>query len=247
MPRRRSNFPPSFFSLVAGEWAEESSDFPDPRMAGEQGLVCIGGNLEVETLRRAYRLGIFPWPQEDYPMMWFSPDPRGVLDFTKLHWPKRFLRELKTSNFEVTIDRAFAEVIRACAKAPRKPQADAAPAASVATMTWILPDMIDAYIALYHAGDAHSFECWHEGKLVGGLYGVWMNGVFSGESMFHTMSGASKHCLHALVNYLRSIEVRWMDTQMVTPILKSFGGTYISREEYLNWVASSQARRLVWR
>ena len=247
MPARKSKKPALFYSIHQGDLGEESADFPDPRSAGEQGLLCVGGDLQVETLLRAYPRGIFPWPQEGYPLMWFCPDPRGVLHFEQIHWPRRFLRELQDKSFEVTMDQAFTDVVRACAAAPRKIASDDAGADGTSSATWILPAMIDAYIELFHAGSAHSFECWSEGKLVGGLYGVWIEGVFSGESMFHSVSGASKRCLHALVLHLQGLGVRWMDTQMVTPILKTFGGTYISREEYLSWIVSSQARGLVWR
>jgi len=209
-------------------------------LAGEEGLLCVGGDLELETLLEAYRIGVFPWPQEGYPLLWFCPAQRGVLDFADVHWPRRFLRELKAPGYRITFDRAFGEVIRACAEAPRAHEKG----------TWILPEMIEAYEKLHEAGYAHSVECWSDhgdiggdgdvvsgsasgSKLVGGLYGVYVDGVFSGESMFHREDGASKRCLHALIGRLREAGLEWIDIQMVTPVLKTFGGKYVSREDYL--------------
>lgn len=207
--------------------APGSIQFPDPRAAGEDGLLCIGGDLKVETLLDAYSHGIFPWPQEGLPLLWFSPSRRGVLDFRDLHWPKRFLREMKSENqnarFQITFDKAFREVIHACAAIPRTHE----------TGTWILPPIEGAYTRFHEAGYAHSVECWENGQLVGGLYGVFVKGVFSGESMFHTVTGASKRCLFALIEKLEASGLDFLDTQMVTPVLETFGGTYISRDEFL--------------
>lgn len=215
--------------------------FPDPKLAGEEGLLCVGGDLELETLLEAYRIGVFPWPQEGYPLLWFCPAQRGVLDFADVHWPRRFLRELRAPGYRITFDRAFGEVIRACAKAPRAHEKG----------TWILPEMIEAYEKLHEAGYAHSVECWsHNGEsesandssLVGGLYGVYVDGVFSGESMFHRENGASKRCLHALIGRLREVGLEWIDIQMVTPVLKTFGGKYVSREDYLTRLQTVRER-----
>lgn len=201
--------------------------FPDPRSAADDGLLCYGGDLEVETLLQAYSHGIFPWPQEGLPLLWFSPAERGVLDFNEIHWPKRFLRELRDGQFEITFDLAFEQVIRECAKIPRAHEKG----------TWIVPEMQKAYARFHEAGYAHSVECWRSGdvggELLGGLYGVYVEGVFSGESMFFKASGASKRCLYALVERLKASGLEWMDIQMVTPVLETFGGKYISREEFL--------------
>ncbi|RYZ67490.1 MAG: leucyl/phenylalanyl-tRNA--protein transferase [Proteobacteria bacterium] len=203
--------------------------FPDPRSADEDGLLCVGGDLKVDTLVSAYSQGIFPWPQEGLPLLWFSPPRRGVLDFSEVHWPKRFLRELKDPDYKITFNQAFAQVIQECAKTPRSHESG----------TWILPPIVGAYERFHKAGYAHSVECWREGRLVGGLYGVFVEGVFSGESMFHKESSTSKRCLHALVQKLSSQGLGWMDIQMVTPILETFGGKYISREEYLERLAKA--------
>lgn len=205
--------------------------FPDPREAGEDGLLCIGGDLSVDTLYEAYRLGIFPWPQEGMPLLWFCPFERGILEFGNLHWPRRFLQEIKASRFSVTFDRAFADVVRECALVPRAHEKG----------TWILPEMQTAYVRFHEAGYAHSVECWLDGRLVGGLYGVFVEGVFSGESMFFHETGASKYCLYRLVEKLHAAGLKWMDIQMVTPVLKTFGGKYILRDQYLEKVATAQA------
>lgn len=207
------------------------SRFPDPRTAGEEGLLCIGGDLSVETLKEAYHVGIFPWPQEGLPLLWFSPPQRGVLDFDEVHWPRRFLRELKNQKYTVTFNQAFSQVIEECAKVPRSHE----------TGTWILPEMQKAYIRFHGSGYAHSVECWDGDELVGGLYGVYVDGVFSGESMFYKVDNASKRCLYALIEKLKSSGIQWLDIQMVTPVLKTFGGKYISRDEFLMRV--SQAHR----
>lgn len=197
--------------------------FPDPRTAADDGLLCVGGDLRVETLLTAYSQGVFPWPQEGLPLLWFSPARRGVLDFADVHWPRRFLREVKNSRFHVTFDRAFPDVIHGCAHVARTHE----------TGTWILPPIEGAYTRFHRAGYAHSVECWDGDRLVGGLYGVFVKGVFAGESMFHLESGASKRCLFELVRKLQESGLTWMDTQMVTPVLETFGGKYISRDEFL--------------
>jgi leucyl/phenylalanyl-tRNA--protein transferase len=200
------------------------STFPKPSEADSDGLLCYGGALSCEILIDAYSHGIFPWPQENLPLLWFSPPQRGVLDFADFHVPKRVQKTLRqTYDHEVTFDRDFAQVIRCCARAPRPGQ----------NGTWLLPEMIEAYTQFHEAGYAHSVECWYKGELAGGLYGVYINGVFSGESMFHRESDASKRCLYALIEKLKKAGLTWIDTQMITPVVASFGGKYISREVFL--------------
>lgn len=205
--------------------------FPDPESASDDGLLCFGGDLEISTLLSAYRMGIFPWPQEGLPLLWFSPLERGVLNFDCLHWSRRFLRAMKDDRFLITFNQDFARVIKECAMVPRSHE----------TGTWILPEMQKSYIQLHEAGYAHSVECWLAGQLVGGLYGVYVDGVFSGESMFYKASDASKRCLFALIEVLRENHLKWMDIQMVTPVLEKLGGSYVSRAEYLRRVIHSQA------
>lgn len=197
--------------------------FPDPRLSLPDGLLCIGGNLEVTTLVEAYSRGIFPWPQEGYPLLWFSPPRRGIIEFKDFHIARSLRKFLKKSTWQVTVNRAFAQVISACAEQPRQGQAG----------TWILPPMQAAYETLHAQGYAHSVEVWDETRLIGGLYGVYTGGVFAGESMFHHQPNASKQALIFLVERLRAQGFTWMDTQMVTPSLQAFGGKYIERDEFL--------------
>lgn len=205
--------------------------FPDPSQNFDQGLIAVGGDLSVATLVEAYSLGIFPWPQEGYPMLWFCPDQRGVLDFSNYCMPQRFQRSLKKiSGIEVTSNENFPAVIRACAEQKRKGQ----------TGTWIHPEIIDAYIQLFKAGYARSWEVWENNKLVGGGYGVMVRGIFSGESLFHHKTDMSKIALKRMVEDLTLEGLSWMDTQMVTPLLASFGAVEISKHEYLKRLKANQ-------
>jgi len=194
--------------------------FPDPRLADAQGLVAIGGDLSVDRLLLAYRSGIFPWTVS--PVSWWSPDPRAILEFANLHISESLKKILRKKTFQVTLDKAFPQVIRECAaRAPGR--AD----------TWITPEFIDAYTRLHQRGHAHSLECWLDGELAGGIYGVAIGGLFAGESMFHRVSNASKIALCHLVEHLRQREFKLLDIQMLTPVTKHMGGVTISREEYL--------------
>jgi leucyl/phenylalanyl-tRNA--protein transferase len=201
----------------------------NPRMATPEGLVAVGGNLEVETLQEAYRLGIFPWPQEGLPLLWFSPDPRGVLDFKELHIPRSLRKwERKQTDLHYTVNQAFPEVIRACRLQKRTGQQG----------TWILPEMEQAYLSLFAEGQILSLEVRRGAKLIGGIYGVLaLNGHgklhFSGESMFHHEANASKLAFIQLVRHLEKQGLAWMDIQMLTEVTTSLGAKYISREEFL--------------
>jgi leucyl/phenylalanyl-tRNA---protein transferase len=195
-------------------------NFPDPQLANPKGLVAIGGDLSVDRLLTAYRAGIFPWTIS--PISWWSPDPRAILELDKLHVGESLRKILHKGVFEVTIDRAFGRVIESCAaRAPGRPE------------TWITQEFIDAYSRLHQRGYAHSLECWREGELAGGIYGVAIGGFFAGESMFHRASNASKVALYHLVEHLRKRNFRLLDIQMLTPVTKRMGGETIPREEYL--------------
>ncbi|MCP4911523.1 MAG: leucyl/phenylalanyl-tRNA--protein transferase [Oligoflexia bacterium] len=199
-------------------------DFPPVDVADENGLLAIGGDMEVESLLLAYSRGIFPWPiSEDYPLAWFSPDPRGILDFENLHIPRRLERSLKNSRFVFKLNENFERVIHNCAIAKRKGQPD----------TWITDEVINSYISFHKAGFAYSAETYLDDQLVGGVYGVCINGFVSGESMFFKEDNASKFALIKLCQYLEKQGVKWLDTQMVTPIVESLGGGEISREDFL--------------
>jgi leucyl/phenylalanyl-tRNA--protein transferase len=201
--------------------------FPPIDSATEDGLVAIGGDLEVDTLVEAYRRGIFPWPVSvEFPLAWFSPDPRGVLDFDELHVSKSFKKFLKQNRFEVTFNQAFEQVIKSCARAPRKDQPG----------TWITPAIIEGYIKLFEAKLAYSVEVWDQNRLVAGIYGVSMGSFCSGESMFTIEDNASKLGLFTLCKRLESKGLKYLDTQMVTTVVEQFGGRYIPRPDFLKRV-----------
>ncbi len=195
--------------------------FPDPRRAlsgAHNGLLAFDGDLSVERLLLAYRSGIFPWTVN--PVTWWSPDPRGIFELGEFHVSRSLARTLRRAPFEVTRDRDFRGVITACATQPRRG-------------SWISAEFIDAYTRLHEAGHAHSVECWQNGMLVGGVYGVSVGGLFAGESMFHQATDASKVALHHLVEHLRERGFLLFDTQMVTPVTLALGAKEISREDYL--------------
>lgn len=201
----------------------------NPRMSTPEGLVAVGGSLEISTLQEAYRNGIFPWPQEGLPLLWFSPDPRGVLDFKDLHIPKSLAKwDRQHSHWNYTINEAFTKVIHGCRMQKREGQQG----------TWILPEMEEAYLKLFEAGRILSLEVWDNGELIGGIYGVLTltskgKFFFSGESMFHTKTNASKMALWKMVEHLKSQGHQWMDIQMLTEVTTAMGGKYIPREEFL--------------
>lgn len=203
--------------------------FPPVESANEDGLVAVGGDLEMDTLLEAYRSGIFPWPLSTYPLnadlpnTWFSPNPRGILDFNDLHVSRSFLKFLKKTPFHVTFNKAFPDVIVQCANTPRKDQPG----------TWITPDLMRAYINLFENGHAYSVDVWLGKKLVAGLYGVTIGEFISGESMFTHEDNASKQGLYTLIHHLEEKGITWMDTQMVTEVVRQFGGKYIPRSEFM--------------
>lgn len=206
--------------------SSESVNFPDPSILPEDsdGLVHVGGNLEVETLVKAYSLGIFPWPlEEKYPLFWFCPEKRGVIDFSDLHIPRSLKKIRAKEQFHFTFNKCFKKVMQECAAQPRPGQEG----------TWITKAMIPAYEKFHKEGYAHSIECWQGDTLVGGLYGVYVKGVFSGESMFYKVPNASKLSLITLVEKLGSLGLTWMDIQMTTPVTQLLGGHYISRKDFL--------------
>jgi leucyl/phenylalanyl-tRNA---protein transferase len=195
--------------------------FPDPSTADGDGLVGFGADLAPETLLHAYRQGIFPWPHPGMPLPWFSPDPRGVIWLDGLHTSRSLRQRLRHSGWETTVDRAFEAVVAACAERYR-PEG-----------TWIIPEMRVAYVRLHRLGHAHSLEVWRDEKLVGGLYGVSVGGVFTGESMFHQATDASKVALVDLVDRLAEAGGRLIDVQLVTEHLASLGARPMPRSEYL--------------
>lgn len=186
----------------------------------------------MATLEEAYTRGIFPWPQPGFPLLWFSPPQRGVLFFNKFKIPKTTQKAIQKNLFRVTENQAFQQVIENCARIPRQQEQG----------TWIIPQMVESYAELHRQKKAISIEAWKGDELVGGLYGVCINKVFSGESMFFKESEASKVCLVHLVEMLKAKDYEWIDIQMVTPLLKQFGGEYIARKKYLKMLKSVQAQ-----
>lgn len=203
--------------------------FPPPDYADPSGLIAVGGDLSSDRLLEAYRVGIFPWYSEDQPILWWSPDPRLVLDLDQFKISRSLGKTLRRRVFQVTFDRVFEEVIAACATVPREDQSG----------TWITPDMREAYIRLHGLGYAHSVEAWLEGKLVGGLYGVSLGKAFFGESMFHRHTDASKVALAILVEKLRSWSFHFIDAQMSTEHMCRLGGQEISRRIFLKKLQSA--------
>jgi len=209
------------------------SRFPDPRYARGD-VVAVGDDLRVETLRDAYRHGIFPWPNEEPPLPWFSPRRRTVIFFYELHVGRSLRKAQRRSGFTYSIDRAFGQVIASCADSARGDDVG----------TWIGPEIIEAYTNLHRAGDAHSVEVWSGSDLVGGLYGVDSGGVFTGESMFHRAPDASKLALLFLIEHLRERGATWIDCQVTTPHMEALGAREIPRNRFLDMLAAEQARGL---
>jgi len=197
--------------------------FPDPEEADPDGLLAIGGDLSPQRLVAAYAHGIFPWYAKGSPILWWSPDPRLVLFPNELHVPASLKRTLNSGRFRFTLDQSFAQVIRACANAPRPGQDG----------TWILPEMVLAYEALHSLGIAHSAEAWLDDELVGGVYGVALGSAFFGESMFCAVANASKALFATLVRWLGAQGCTLLDCQQTTAHLLRFGAQEISRPEFL--------------
>lgn len=205
--------------------------FPDPRTAlqGEYaGLVAVGGDLSTERLLLAYRQGIFPWSVN--PVTWWSPEPRAIFELDGFRSSRSFAKFLKNCPFTLTHNQAFEEVMRQCAK----------PGAG-REETWVSPEFIRSYSRLNKAGHAHSVECWQDGALVGGIYGVQIGGFFAGESMFHRVDNASKVALKHLLDHLKLQGFRLFDTQVINPATERLGAINIPRESYLARLAEAIA------
>ena len=201
--------------------------FPDPRRAPANAPLAIGGRLTAATLAEAYDRGIFPWyDDDDDPILWWSPDPRAVLLPGGMHISKRLARRLRRDEFQFTADKAFRQVIEACA-APRPNSRG----------TWITPNMQRAYIELHHQGRAHSIEAWQAGNLAGGLYGVAAGNYFSAESMFTKATDAGKAALSHLVNRIAPGKYALIDCQVPNPHLASLGAIELPRAEFLNLIS----------
>jgi leucyl/phenylalanyl-tRNA--protein transferase len=197
--------------------------FPPPDQADPSGLLAIGGDLSSERLLTAYRLGIFPWYSEGDPILWWSPNPRVIIEPAKFHVSRRLRQKLRQRRFVTTFDRAFDQVIEACATTPRAGQKG----------TWITTEMKEAYIRLHTEGFAHSVESWRDDTLAGGIYGVSLGRCFFGESMFFHVTDGSKAAFAALAERLTEWKFDLIDAQMNNPHLVSLGAKEIPRRVFL--------------
>ncbi len=194
--------------------------FPPPELAEPDGLLAVGGDLSPARILAAYQQGIFPWYSGKEPILWWSLSPRLVLFPDEFHLPRSLAKTIRRGIYQVSADTAFAEVITACAAVRAK------------TGTWITPEMQQAYIRLHELGFAHSVECRFEGELVGGLYGICLDKMFFGESMFSRKTDASKVALAALVNHVQRLGIQAIDCQMTTDHLLRFGSRELNRQDF---------------
>ncbi len=199
-------------------------EFPDPKLADDDGLIAQGGELTPEFLFSAYCQGIYPWFCEDEPILWWSPNPRMVLIPEHFKLRKSLRQVINKATFELRIDTAFREVITNCSRIPRADQNE----------TWITKDIIEAYVKLHEMGYAHSFESFFDGELAGGLYGISIGNCFFGESMFFTKTDASKVAFYHLVQFAKNNNFSFIDAQQATPHLKSLGATPIPRLDFFD-------------
>jgi len=207
----------------------DTIEFPPPHLASEDGLLAVGGDLSQERLLLAYRMGIFPWFSDNEPILWWSPDPRLVLYPHEIKISKTLKKIIKKETFRVTMDLAFNEVINQCAQVRLQKNQG----------TWIIEDIIKAYLRLHESGFAHSVEVWCHGKLAGGLYGVSLGKCFFGESMFNLISNASNIALVKLVEYLEKLSFDLIDCQVTTEHLIRFGAREIPRTLFLKQLEKS--------
>lgn len=198
--------------------------FPDVELALAEpdGLLAIGGDLSQQRLLAAYRQGIFPWYSDGQPVLWWSPNPRAVLYLKDFVISRSLRKSIKNKNYTVTLDTAFYDVIHHCGQKRKGDES-----------TWITNEMTSAYLNLHHAGFAHSVECWHDNKLVGGLYGISLGKAFFGESMFSLATDASKVSLAYLVKYLSNQGFSFIDCQIPTEHLAQFGTKSIARPQFI--------------
>lgn len=207
-------------------------EFPEVRGTDFGDIIAVGGSLAPVNLVAAYRRGIFPWPIEGWPLTWFCPRERAVLDFKDLHVPRSLARERRRTSLRFTIDSDFAGVVRGCALAQRPEQEG----------TWITRAIYENYTALHAAGHAHSVEAWEGDELVGGIYGVDAGGAFAGESMFYTRPNASKLALLHLVEHLARRGLTWLDIQVLTPHMLSLGARLVPRDDFLDQLDAELSR-----
>ena len=207
-------------------WLSEDEWFAFPKSGGPSfhGVVCTGGNLSPGMILSAYRQGIFPWFNDDDPIVWHSPDPRFILEPRELHVSGTMRKIIKRRRFELSLDTAFGDVIRACSSVARRGQSG----------TWITSDMVEAYVRLHELGYAHSVEARLDGRLVGGFYGISLGSAFFGESMFSLEADASKAAFIPFVWALAEAGFTLVDSQVRTAHVESLGGKSVPRDEYMD-------------
>lgn len=208
---------------------EGAPRFPAPELFDAEGLLAVGGDLSSARLLLAYRSGIFPWYSEGYVPMWWSPDPRALLDPDRLHVSRSMRKTLRRGDFELSWNRCMPRVMTECGR-------------QRANGTWVIPEMLDAYTRLHQEGHVHSLEVWRDGELVGGTYGVQVGALFAAESMFHRATDMSKVALVALVRSLFAAGIEVLDVQFVTSHLATMGAFTIPRRDYLARIAKAAAR-----
>jgi len=211
---------------------EDEIYFPDHTYADENGILALGGDLSPKRLILAYRNGIFPWFNEEDPIIWWSPDPRFVLYPKDLKVSKSMRKVLQKEEFQFTFDTDFGAVVQNCQEVKRNKQ----------NGTWITNDMHEAYVKMHELGFAHSVEVWQNGELVGGLYGVSFGKCFFGESMFAKVSNASKAGFITFVQNLANLGFDLIDCQTETAHLASFGAGFVSRNEFLKYLGSNNKK-----
>lgn len=197
--------------------------FPHPGLASRNGLLAVGGDLSAERLLLAYSLGIFPWYNLGDPILWWSPSPRLIIIPKNIHVPRSLEKGIRKRGYSVTFDTAFERVINACATVGDR----------AGEGTWLVPEMIEAYVKLHRLGYAHSVETWRDGELAGGLYGVSLGLCFFGESMFFLQPDASKTALVALAAFLAGRGFLFIDCQQDTPHMRKMGGRTVSRRHFM--------------
>jgi len=214
----------------------EKPKFPDPSTALEEpdGLLAVGGNLFPATLLSAYYQGVFPWYNDGDPILWWSPSSRCVIEPSSLHISKSLKRQLRKKPFSISVNRAFSEVIQACAQREANQG------------TWINHKMIESYTELHNLGRAHSLEVWVDGNLIGGLYGVTVGGIFCGESMFSRTPDSSKIALVYLCEHLVKLGFEFVDCQLVNDHLLSMGAQSVDRVDFLATLRRSRDRVIQW-
>ena len=206
---------------------EEALDDPD-------GLLAAGGELSLPWLVHAYRQGIFPWYQDDDPILWWSPATRCLIEPKALNISRRLLRLLRQQPYQIKTDSAFSEVVKACAE----PRGDGG--------TWITEEMMDAYTALHEQGQAHCVEVWDGSDLVGGIYGVHIGGIFCGESMFSRVDNGSKVAIAHLCQWMAAEGLELLDCQMINPHLLSLGAISMPRSDFLTRLHNIRDRQHKW-